>query len=144
MDLALHRTSLGEKATLGHLDVDGVLECVTLEDVVRDLRPDGSGKIFGQTAIPAGRYKVITDFSAKFQKVMLHILDVPFFTGIRIHSGNTDENTEGCVLVGQVADGPDHIHGGSIELPLLQAKIQAALDGGGDVWIEITDDFKAA
>ena len=141
MELALHRTSLGPKATLGHLDVEGVRECVTLEDVVRDLKADGSGKVFGETAIPAGRYQVVTDFSEKFQKVMLHILNVPWFTGIRIHSGNTDLNTEGCVLVGQVDVNNDFIHGGSVELPALQAKVQAALDAGQECWITITDEF---
>jgi len=141
MELALHRTSLGPSATLGELFMDGIRECVTLEDVVRDLKADGSGKVFGATAIPAGRYAVTIDFSQKFGKDMLHILGVPYFTGIRIHSGNTDLNTEGCVLVGQVVDGPDHVHGGSIELPLLQAKIKVALDAMEEVWITITDDF---
>ena len=144
MELALHRNSLGPKATLGSLFVDGVWECVTLEDVVRELGEDGSGKVQNATAIPAGRYKVITDMSQRFQKIMIHVLDVPFFSGIRIHSGNTDLDTDGCVTVGQVCDGPDHIHGGSIELPILQDKIQKALDAGDEVWIDITNDFQAA
>ena len=68
MQLDLHRTALKPKATLGHLDVDKVLECVTLEDAVRDLKEDGSGKVFGATAIPAGTYDVTIDFSQRFQK----------------------------------------------------------------------------
>ena len=137
MQLLLQRQASFKHATLGTLKINGVYECVTLEDVVRDLGPDGSGKVQDETAIPEGIYKVVIDFSQKFQKNMLHILDVPFFTGIRIHSGNTDLNTEGCVLVGQTVNGPDYIHGGSVELPILQEKIQTALELGEDVTIEI-------
>lgn len=141
MKLELHRTALKKKATLGHLDVDGVFECVTLEDVLRGIKEDGEGKIFGETAIPVGTYEVIIDFSQRFQKKMLHILDVPWFTGIRIHSGNTDANTEGCVLVGRTVVNDDYIQGGSVALPQLQAKIQAALNRDEKVTITITNDF---
>lgn len=144
MQLNLHRTSLKPKATLGYLDVDGAFECITLEDVVRDLKADGSGKVFGATAIPAGTYDVTIDFSAKFQKNMLHILNVPWFMGIRIHSLNTDLQTEGCVGVGQEVVNDDYIHGGSVALPALWAKVQAALDRGEKVQITITNDFPQA
>ena len=139
MELFLQRKPSSEHATLGSLLVNGEHECFTLEDVVRDLHVDGSGKVFGATAISAGRYKVIIDFSQRFQKDMLHILDVPFFTGIRILSGNTDANTEGCVLVGQVVISEDYIHGGSVALPALQAKIAKAIDDDEEVWITIAD-----
>ena len=142
MELQLHRDKLGPRATLGHLDIDGVYECVTLEDVVRDLGPDGKGKVFGETAIPAGRYSVVIDMSPKFGKRMLHILGVPFFTGIRIHSGNDHDNTEGCVLVGQQVINADWIQGGTTALPQLQAKVALALAQHDDVYITITDDFK--
>ena len=139
MDLLLTRQPSTEKATLGHLRVDGAPFCVTLEDVVRDLGPDGSGKVYGQTAIPSGRYRVATTFSPKFQKDMLAVLDVPFFTGIRIHSGNDDEDTLGCILVGAMVDGPDRIHGGSIVLPRLFDMVQAAIGTGDEVWLTILD-----
>ena len=144
MKIELHRLELGPKATIGKLYLDGIFECLTLEDVVRDLKEDGSGKVQNETAIGAGTYKVIIDFSQKFQKEMLHIMDVPFFTGIRIHSGNTDENTEGCVLVGNEKINDDFIHGGSHELPILQGKIQEAIDRGEEVDITITNDFQQA
>jgi hypothetical protein len=71
--------------------------CFVLEDTAR-----APGiKIPGETAIPAGRYRVIVDWSNRFRKYSLHILDVPNFAGIRIHSGNTDKDTEGCLLVGK-------------------------------------------
>ena len=82
------------------MTVDGNFFGYTLEDTYRELEPDGSNKIFGATCIPAGKYKVITDYSNHFGKTMLHILDVPFFEGVRIHGGNTDADTEGCILVG--------------------------------------------
>jgi hypothetical protein len=72
-------------------------ECFVLEDTVRD----PGVKIPEETAIPAGRYRVIVDWSNRFRKYSFHILDVPNFSGIRIHSGNTAEDTEGCLLVGQ-------------------------------------------
>ena len=144
MILSLHRQSSNEAATLGRLFVNEDFECVTLEDVVRDIADDGSGKVQDATAIPAGAYKVIINMSPRLGKPMMRLLDVPHFDGILIHSGNDDTNTKGCILVGQVVDGPDHIHGGSLALPVLQAQVAKALAAGEDVSIVITDDFLLA
>lgn len=144
MDLVLKRKQANDEATIGDLWANGNYFCQTLEDPVRDLGPDGSGKVYGKTAIPAGRYKVIIDFSQKFQKQMIHVLDVPFFTGIRIHSGNTPEDTLGCILVGGFVDSPSRVHGGSILLPKLQTLIKMDADRGVETWIEVQDTFKEA
>jgi hypothetical protein len=88
----LHRT---ENSTIGELLVDGVWECYTLEDVERDV------KIKNETAIPKGTYKVIINQSNRFKRLLPLLLNVPNFEGVRIHSGNTNHNTEGCVLVGR-------------------------------------------
>jgi hypothetical protein len=76
--------------------------CDTLEDRYRG--DDMANKVKGKTAIPKGRYRGVVDYSQHFKKMMLHILGVPGFDGIRIHSGNTSEDTEGCILVGYNTD----------------------------------------
>ncbi len=101
MELKIIRENKGPKATIGKLYVDGVLECFTLEDKVRQLGTKGEGKIKGHTAIPEGNYKVVLNVSNRFKRYMPQVLNVPFFEGIRIHAGNTDADTEGCILVGR-------------------------------------------
>ena len=83
--------------TLGSLFIDDHWQCHTLEDVIR---PAGE-KVRNKTAIPPGRYKLILSMSNRFKKIMPEVLNVPMFTGIRIHSGNTAKDTAGCLLVGQ-------------------------------------------
>lgn len=97
LHLELKRKILTDKSTIGELSVNDIFECYTLEDVVRS---EGV-KVYGQTAIPTGTYKVVLDFSDRFQKIMPHILDVPNFEGIRIHCGNDASSTDGCLLVGR-------------------------------------------
>jgi len=139
LELSLTRQPSNALATLGHLDVDGRPFCHTLEDPVRDLGEHGEGKVYGKTAIPAGRYPVLINFSVKFQKKMLAVEGVPYFTGIRIHSGNDADDTLGCILVGSVVDDPNRIHGGSVMLPQLFAMVQEALDKGEKVWLTVQD-----
>ena len=95
MKLKLQRIFKAETYTIGKLFIDGVYFCDTLEDKVRDV------KIKGITAIPTGKYKVKITMSNRFKKLMPLLIDVPNFEGVRIHSGNTSEDTEGCILVGK-------------------------------------------
>jgi hypothetical protein len=97
LNLELRRIDKQEGCTIGELYVDGVFECYTLEDAVRE---DGV-KIAGRTAIPAGVYEVVISFSNRFQKLLPLLLHVPNYEGVRIHTGNTAEDTEGCVLLGK-------------------------------------------
>lgn len=85
-------------STGGSWYVNGVWQCHTLEDPLREY----PHKVDGDTAIWPGIYRVVIDWSPKKLAWMLHVLDVPMFTGIRIHPGNTEGDTEGCILVGRV------------------------------------------
>jgi uncharacterized protein DUF5675 len=100
MELRLERKWFTGTSTIGELSVDGTFQCFTLEDVFRE------GDIFlvkvpGATAIPEGRYGVVVTRSERFKIELPEVLNVPNFKGIRIHSGNTAADTEGCVLVGR-------------------------------------------
>ena len=138
MELRLQRNPSSAHATTGTLTVDGQFECYTLEDVVRDLGPKGEGKIKDETAIPPGTYPVIINMSPRLKKLMMRLLEVPFFDGILIHSGNNEAHTKGCILVGSKLAG-DTIAGGTSTgaLAALKAKVQAALDRGEPVCITI-------
>lgn len=112
MELKLKRIFKGDTYTIGKLFIDGEYFSDTLEDKVRDLKDlnhdgdftdEGEGKIFGQTAIPPGKYQVVISYSPKFKKYLPAVLKVPGFIGIRIHNGSkiaTISNTEGCIIVG--------------------------------------------
>ncbi|WP_306600743.1 DUF5675 family protein [Geothrix sp. 21YS21S-2] len=134
------------KNTPGDLYVDGVWECHTVEDLVRKLGPKGEGKIPGETAIPAGTYKVIINLSARFGKLMMRLLDVLWFVGILIHGGNTAEDTHGCILVGQKLTAQGTIAAGTSTpaITALFAKVQKALAEGREVWIEVKDAEEGA
>jgi Family of unknown function (DUF5675) len=131
MDLKVTRKVYTPHSTIGELYIDGQFECYTLEDTVR-----GPGiKIPGATAIPIGRYQVLIDYSNRFQRNMPHVLDVPGFDGIRIHSGNTDKDTEGCILLGKT-EGNDFIGHSKEEFDQFFAKLEDGLMQG-KVYIEV-------
>lgn len=95
MELFLKRLHKTDESTIGELKINNIFFCYTLEDVERDV------KIAGQTAIPKGRYEIAITFSNRFKKFMPLLLNVPKFSGIRIHVGNTAKDTLGCILVGK-------------------------------------------
>lgn len=99
MELKVERKWSKDTYTVGRLYVDGKLFCNTLEDRVRDLNTEE--KIYGETAIPAGRYRVIFNWSQKFGRNLPRLLNVPHFEGILIHPGNTAADSAGCILVGK-------------------------------------------
>ena len=96
MQINVRRTFKGPEYTIGKLYIDGHYLCDTLEDTVR---PAGT-KIAGKTAIPAGTYRVKKTMSPRFKKILPEILNVPGFTGVRIHAGNLPKDTDGCLLLG--------------------------------------------
>ena len=94
MELLLQRELSNAECTLGKLYIDSIEFCNTIEDPVR------SQKIYGKTAIPSGRYRVRITHSPKFRRPLPLLYDVPNYEGVRIHSGNTAADTEGCIVLG--------------------------------------------
>lgn len=94
-------------STLGVVFVDDVFQCFSLEDPLREVagKPVAAWKVPGETAIPAGRYRVVLSLSPRFKRVLPEVLKVPGFAGVRIHPGNTASDTEGCILLGAERDG---------------------------------------
>lgn len=130
MIITIKRTNKLRACIIGELYIDGSLFCYTLEDVERTV------KVAGKTCIPTGTYFVIVDYSSHFQKELPHILNVPNFEGIRIHGGNTDADTFGCILIGTNKWLDQEKIGNCADVVLeITAKIKAA----GTVTIVITD-----
>ena len=123
--------------------------CYTLEDERRAL------KVKGETRIPAGIYNLKLRkeggfherYSKKYRNMhigMLHVTDVPNFEYILIHTGNTDEHTAGCLIVGDAQENnqllPDGFVGKSVNAyKRIYPKIAKAIDSGQDVTIEYVD-----
>ena len=107
MKIELVRIAFKETYTIGKLYVDGKYFCDVLEDKDRGLDSSMTEseilkkKVKGQTAIPTGHYVINITYSPKYKRMMPLLLDVKGFSGIRIHSGNTAKNTEGCLIVGK-------------------------------------------
>lgn len=105
--------------TIGKLEIDGQFFCWTLEDRVR---PPGE-KVYGETAIPEGDYKVtIEPFRGDKNKMYPYLHDVPMFSGVCVHGGNKPEDSLGCILVGFNRD-DQQIYGSAVKE--LSAKMQA-------------------
>jgi hypothetical protein len=137
MELLIERKEFYEDCVIGGFYIDGEFAYFTLEDTDRYLE-SGNAKIPKETAIPRGKYRVTISYSNRFQKMMPQILDVPQFTGIRIHAGNVVTDTEGCVLIGMKHDAPNHNILKSVDafndfFPRLTKGLTER-----EVWIEIT------
>lgn len=107
MRITLIRIANKPNYCIGKLYIDGVYFCDTLEDVDRGLDDAMSEneilslKVKGQTAIPTGIYPISITYSPKYKRMMPLLNNVKGYSGIRIHSGNTAKDTEGCLLVGK-------------------------------------------
>lgn len=142
LELVITRDQVRPAVTLGVLTIDGKHFCYTLEDRVRAAN---APKVYGDTAIPAGRYRVVIDTSARFKKLMPHILDLPGnrtlfgdrpldLCGVRIHGGNTTDDTHGCPLVAYKR-GIDRIYVSASED--LTRRLLQAEDSGKEIFLTI-------
>ena len=148
MKLTVVRTQFGTDATNGLLFIDGLFECYTLEDQYQAV------KVMHETCIPEGTYDInfrkTGGFHAKYSERyknahygMLHIQDVPNFTYILIHTGNTDEHTSGCLIVGETQQDLEvskdgFIGSSAVAYKKMYAKVAGQLLQGKDVTIEYT------
>lgn len=139
MELKLNRIFLGSSATIGELYVDGEHIADTLEDRVR---PEGE-KIYGKTAIPEGTYEMVLSYSPRFKKILPEILNVPNFTGIRIHCGNSSADSSGCILVG-TWDGEkeDWVSDSKVAFNKLMSLLQKAANNKEKITITINNLWK--
>lgn len=138
MKLQLKRIFLGNTYTIGKLYIDGVAFCDTIEDKVIDVDKSGKFdngeiKVYGESAIPYGTYKVVITLSPRFKRFLPEILDVPHFTGIRIHRGNTEKDSHGCPIVGQ-----NKVKGMVVNSKTTEIELMKRLKGQTDITIEIT------
>jgi len=138
MNILLQRRDFTDKSTISVVYVDGVSQCYALEDPDRKLE-DGGEKIPGKTAIPRGKYRIIIDWSNRFKRELPRLLDVPNYVGVRIHPGNGPEDTEGCILPGTgiPSNRQDWLLNSRAAFDALFNKIEAALELGEEVWIEV-------
>ena len=148
MKLLLKRIALSDSYTIGKLYIDGTYFCDTLEDRVRDFNKDGDlndvgeGKVYGQTAIPYGTYKVTTSIqSPKYSQratyawckgYLPRLLDVPHFEGILIHAGNDATHSAGCILVGE-----NKVRGQVINSMATLKRLLRIINGAEDITITI-------
>lgn len=100
MEISLQRIAKRPTYTIGRLSINDVYFCDTLEPTWRPLHR-AKDKVAGRTAIPEGRYPLVITKSRRFGTWLPLLLGVPYFEGIRIHAGNTAEDTRGCILPGQ-------------------------------------------
>lgn len=134
MKIEIKRDTYTKTSTIGKLYIDGVFECYTLEDVSRA----NGQKVWGATAIPSGAYKLVVNLSQRFGTRLPLLLDVPNFSGIRIHAGNTAKDTHGCILVGSTRD-KDFIGGSRNALAALLKKINKAIEKKESATVTIVD-----
>lgn len=130
MNLTLIRKYPAPDCIIGELSINGTFECFTLEDIERPV------KSAGITAIPRGNYEVVITYSERFKKLLPLLLNVPNFEGVRIHTGNTSVNTEGCILVGKTKT-ENSVLQSRDAFNVLFPKLQAAA-GKEKIFLEIT------
>lgn len=102
-EVKIKRIAFKDSYTIGRITVDGLFISDSIEDKVRVLNSI-EDKVYGETAIPAGTYKADIYFSKKFGYKVIRLFDVPYFSGILIHRGNSSKDSLGCIIACYVDD----------------------------------------
>lgn len=145
LKILVERIAKQEAYTIGKLYIEGHYFCDTVEDKVRDLQDlnhdgdfddRGEGKVYGQTAIPAGTYPLTLSMSNRFKRLLPELHNVPGFEGVRIHSGNTAEDSHGCLIVG-INDKKGRVSRSRNYETALVAKLKEYSDDGFKIQITI-------
>ena len=131
MNVVVKRFEFGPNYTVGKLWIDGAEQCYTLE---RETVSVTDGR---KPAIPEGQYHTTINFSQHFQRDLPELLDVPGYEGIRIHPGNSDKDTEGCILLGRDWVGGDWISNSKVAF---DAVFQKMLNYKQDFVVTVTSD----
>ena len=146
MNIYLYRIAKKLTYTIGRMYFADC-KCDTLEDPVRELldingdgdfNDEGEGKIYGQTAIPAGRYEIKMAMSPHFKRLMPYLQDVPGFSYIMIHPLNDASQSSGCIGIGENQK-PGKLLNSRAWSDLLNKKILEAEERGERNYIEIID-----
>ena len=138
MEILVKRLYKTSAYTIGKMYIDGQYLCDTVEDTDRGLTQTMTSqqiavkKVYGKTAIPTGRYKVTLTFSNKFKRVLPLVNDVNGFAGIRIHAGNTADDSLGCIIVGE-----NKIKGGVVNSKVTLERLMAKLIGQTNILLTI-------
>ena len=138
MEILVKRLYKNSAYTIGKMYIDGQYLCDTVEDCDRGLKQSMTSqqiavqKVYGKTAIPTGRYKVTLTFSNKFKRVLPLVNDVIGFLGIRIHAGNTADDSLGCIIVGE-----NKIKGGVVNSKVTLERLMAKLTGQTNILLTV-------
>lgn len=137
MKLVLTRDTYTDTTTLGTLACEGAIICQTLEDKMRqDSRPVNEWKVPGKTAIPTGVYDLVVTRSPRFKTDLPLLLNVTGYIGVRIHPGNTHQDTDGCIIPGLKRQG-DSVIMSRAAYDIVVRQIQAELRRGKQVTLEV-------
>lgn len=141
LELCLLRYRGTKGFTAGRLFIDGIEQCYTLEDQERQIegQPTSKWKVYGETAIPRGRYKIELTYSPTFKRLLPILIDVEGFTYIRMHSGNKVSHTHGCPLLGAGDNNNKDAWNGNSRVAerALMAKLKSAKEKNINIYITI-------
>lgn len=139
MEIEVIRTPGTKDFTGGNMLINGVRECFTLEDEVREVEgvPVSQWKIPKVTAIPRGRYRCVISHSNRFDVEMPELLNVPGYSGVRIHPLNTAKETDGCIGVGDENPSDGFMGESRNAYKRVFEKISNAIAHGDQVWVTV-------